>query len=146
MSQLTAQQRAERCAQIMWVNDKASAGLGIVLDSVSPGSATASLLVEDRHVNGLGICHGGYIFTLADSAFAFACNSYNQNAVAQHNSITYVQSGVLGSRLIATATEVSRVGRAGIYDVTVSDDNGNTIAIFRGHSRTIKGQHFEEHQ
>lgn len=144
MSQLDDQQRAERCAQIMWENDKASADLGMTLERVSPGSAQASLQVEERHLNGHGMCHGGYIFTLADSAFAFACNSYNQNAVAQHNSITYVQSGVLGSKLTASAIEVSKSGRSGIYDVTVTDDAGNTIAIFRGHSRTIKGQHFED--
>jgi len=144
VSQLDDQQRAERCAQIMWENDKASPDLGMSLDRVSPGGAQASLLVEQRHLNGHGICHGGYIFTLADSAFAFACNSYNQNAVAQHNSITYIQSGALGSKLTATATEVSKSGRSGIYDVIVTDDSGNTIAIFRGHSRTIKGQHFDE--
>ena len=144
MSQLSDQQRAERCAQIMWENDRASADLGMTLLSISPGGAELSLKVKERHLNGHGMCHGGTIFTLADSAFAFACNSYNQNAVAQHNSITYVQSGALGSTLTATATEVSKRGRSGIYDVTVTDDSGNTIAHFRGHSRTIKGQHFDD--
>ncbi len=144
MSQLSDQQRAERCAQIMWENDKASADLGMTLLSVSPGGAQLALKVKERHLNGHGMCHGGTIFTLADSAFAFACNSYNQNAVAQHNHITYVKSGALGSTLTATASEVSRSGRSGIYDVTVTDDSGNTIAHFRGHSRTIKGQHFAD--
>jgi len=92
MSELSAQQRAERCAQIMWDNDAASKGLGIVLERVSPGEADASLTVEAKHLNGHHICHGGFIFTLADTAFAFACNTYNQAAVAQQNSITFTNS------------------------------------------------------
>lgn len=144
MSELNAQARAERCAQSMWENDAASKGLGIVLERVAPGEADASLSLEDRHLNGHGICHGGFIFTLADTAFAFACNSYNQAAVAQQNSITYIHSGRAGAKLTAYAKEISRQGRSGIYDVTVVDDEGVIIAIFRGHSRTIKGSHFDE--
>ena len=144
MSNLTAQQRAERCAQIMWDNDAASKGLGIVLERVSPGEADASLIVEPKHLNGHHICHGGFIFTLADTAFAFACNTYNQAAVAQQNSITFTHSGQAGAKLMAYAKEVSRQGRSGIYDVNVEDDQGVTIAYFRGHSRTIKGTLFDE--
>ncbi len=144
MSNITAQQRAERCAQVMWDNDAASKGLGIVLERVSPGEADASLIVEPKHLNGHRICHGGFIFTLADTAFAFACNTYNQAAVAQQNSITFTHSGRAGAKLVAYAKEVSRQGRSGIYDVNVIDDEGVAIAYFRGHSRTIKGTLFDE--
>lgn len=128
----------------MWANDNASKGLGIRLDDVGPGRASLSLKVEKHHTNGHDICHGGFIFTLADSAFAFACNSYNQVSVAQHNSITFVNPGKLGDTLIATAREIDRSGRSGIYDATVINQDGTTIAIFRGHSRTLKGQLFDE--
>jgi len=121
-----------------------SKGLGIVLERVSPGEADASLTVESRHLNGHRICHGGFIFTLADTAFAFACNTYNQAAVAQQNSITFAHSGRPGAKLTAYAKEVSRHGRSGIYDVNVVDDEGVVIAYFRGHSRTIKGTLFDE--
>ena len=144
MSELTAQQRADRCARIMWDNDAASKGLGIVLERVSPGEADVSLIVKARHLNGHHICHGGFIFTLADTAFAFACNTYNQAAVAHQNSITFTHSGRLGAKLTAYAKEISRQGRSGIYDVKVDDDEGVTIAHFRGHSRTIKGTLFDE--
>ena len=103
-----------------------------------------SLVVQDHHVNGHDICHGGIIFTLADSAFAFACNSRNQNTVAQHNSITYISPSKLGDTLTADAKEVSLSGRSGIYDVTVTNQNNDVIAEFRGCSRAIRGQLFEE--
>jgi acyl-CoA thioesterase len=89
--------------------------------------------------NGHATCHGGYIFTLADSAFAFACNTYDQRTVAQHVSITYIAPAFVGDRLAATAREVSRRGRGGIYDVRVTNQNDEQIAEFRGHSRTVKG-------
>ena len=98
----------------------------------------------EHHLNGHRICHGGYIFTLADSAFAFACNSYNQVTVAQQNSITYVNSGQPGERLTARAVESARNGRSGVYDVVVTGGDGRNVALFRGLSRTIKGQIFEE--
>ncbi len=141
---MTPQERAEKSAAAMMANDRASPWLGIVLDAVGPGTATMSLVVEDHHLNGHDICHGGYIFTLADSAFAFACNSYNQTSVAQQNQITYVSPGQKGERLTARAVETSRQGRSGVYDVTVSGADGRTVALFRGLSRTIKGQNFEE--
>lgn len=144
MNELSAQSRAERSAQVMWDNDAASKGLGIVLERVAPGEADVSLQVESRHLNGHGICHGGFIFTLADTAFAFACNSYNLATVAQHNSITFTNAGQPKSKLLAQAREVSRQGRSGIYDVTVVDDKGVQVALFRGHSRTIKGTLFNE--
>jgi len=144
MSNITAQERADRCSTIMWENDAATKALGIVLENVGPGCAVASLTVGAKHLNGHQTCHGGCIFTLADAAFAFACNSYNQCSVGQHTSITFIQSGKLGSKLTARAKEVNRQSRSGIYDVTVVDDAGDTIALFRGHSRTIKGTHFNE--
>jgi phenylacetic acid degradation protein PaaD len=100
--------------------------------------------VAERHANGHGICHGGITFALADSAFAFACNSRNQSTVAQHNMISYLAPGRLGDVLTATATELSLTGRSGIYDVKVTNQNAIVIAEFRGFSRAIKGQLFEE--
>lgn len=141
---LSAQQRAERSADAMWQGDEASRFLGMTLISVAPGKAVMTMRIETRHLNGHRICHGGYVFTLADSAFAFACNSYNQLVVAQHNTITYLQPGHLGEVLTATASELSRTGRSGIYDVAVENPKGEVIAQFRGISRTINGTHFEE--
>ncbi len=141
---MTPQERAERSAQAMWADDTASQQMGFVIDHVGPGTATLSFTVEDRFLNGHGICHGGFIFTLADSAFAFACNSYNTLVVAQENSITYLSPGQAGERLIATAVEAARAGRSGVYDVTVTGEDGRKVALFRGLSRQISGQHFEE--
>lgn len=128
----------------MWDRDAASAWLGMRLVSVDEGAAQLDLTVEAHHCNGHGLCHGGITFALADSAFAFACNSRNQATVAQQNSITYTAPGRLGDTLTATATEVSRTGRSGVYDVTVTNQMGETVALFRGLSRAIKGQIFEE--
>ena len=144
MSAITAQIRAERSAQAMWASDQASPWVGMTLDQVGPGLAVTSLTVQAHHTNGHGICHGGVIFTLADSAFAFACNSYNQLAVAQHNTISFINPGALGDHLTATATEVNVTGRSGIYDVRVTRADGTVIAEMRGCSRTVKGHHFDE--
>jgi len=141
---MTPKERAEKAAAIMWENDRASPWIGIRLDTIDEGRSKMSLVVQDHHVNGHDICHGGIIFTLADSAFAFACNSRNQNTVAQHNSITYISPGKLGDTLTADAKEVSLSGRSGIYDVTVTNQNNDVIAEFRGCSRAIRGQLFEE--
>ncbi|WP_018238105.1 hydroxyphenylacetyl-CoA thioesterase PaaI [Ensifer sp. BR816] len=144
MRQFTAQELAEAAADTMWRGDNASRRLGMVLEQVAPGAAVLSMPVQEEMANGHGICHGGYIFALADSAFAFACNSYNQRAVAQHCSITYIAPAFAGDRLTATAREVSRRGRGGIYDVSVSNQKGEQLAEFRGHSRTVKGTHLAE--
>ena len=144
MSSLTADEKATRSAEVMWANDSASKSLGLVFKSVSPGRAVFALTVEERHTNGHNICHGGYIFTLADTAFAFACNSYNQVAVAQQNSITFVAPGQLGDTLTATAIEVNRAARSGVYDATVVNQNGDTIALFRGNSRALNKTLFDE--
>jgi len=146
MTDLSPQQRAERAADAMWRGDQASQWLGMALDEIAPGTAVTSMEVQAHHLNGHKICHGGFIFTLADSAFAFACNSYNQLAVAQHNTISFIAPGQLGERLTARAVETNRTGRSGIYDVTVKGENGRVIAEFRGCSRTIKGTHFDETQ
>lgn len=141
---MTPQDRAERCARTMFDNDPASRGLGMELVSVAPGRAVLAMVVRDDMVNGHGIAHGGFIFALADSAFAFACNTYNRVTVAQQNQITYVAPGQAGERLEAEAVEVSLSGRSGTYDVTVRGGDGRIVALMRGLSRTIKGQTFEE--
>ncbi len=141
---MTSKERAEKSAQSMWANDSASKWFGMELSSVDEGHAEACLTVETYHTNGLGTCHGGVIFALADSAFAFACNSRNQATVAQHNSITYLAPGNLGDRLTASAREVSLKGRSGVYDVEVHNQNGEMIARFTGLSRSVKGQLFDE--
>lgn len=141
---ISPQERAERSARAMWASDDASKWLGLRLDRVAPGQAVMSMVVEQHHTNGHDICHGGFTFTLADSAFAFACNSYNKLAVAQHNMISFIKPGHLGDVLTATAREVSLSGRNGIYDVRVETGTGQVIAEMRGCSRIIPGQHFEE--
>lgn len=131
---------AEASAAAMLDEDAASRGMGIALVQVRPGRARCSLVVRADHLNGHGICHGGVIFTLADTAFAVACNSYNQRVVAQHNSISYLAPARSGQELIAEAVEVSRSGRSGIYDVTVTQGE-TVVAVFRGASRQVQGQH-----
>lgn len=130
---------ARQSADAMYADDHAARHLDIRIDSISAGCATLSMAVADTMVNGHGLCHGGYIFTLADTAFAYACNSYGQRTVAQHCEITFVAPGKRGMRLVARAAERHRTGRTGIYDITVCDENGGTIAEFRGLSRTIAG-------
>ncbi|MCF6316370.1 MAG: hydroxyphenylacetyl-CoA thioesterase PaaI [Marinosulfonomonas sp.] len=141
---MTPQERADKSAAAMWANDAASKWLGMALDHVGAGEAVMSFEVAPQHLNGHAICHGGYIYTLADSAFAFACNSYNRLVVAQQNSITYLSPATLGERLTATAREISLTGRSGIYDVSIAAPDGRMVAEFRGGSRQIKGRHFEE--
>ncbi len=131
---------ARASAEAMWASDAASKSLGMEVIAVEPGRAVLAMTVTDAMLNGHNTCHGGLIFTLADSALAFACNSHNQKAVAFHCAITFVASARLGDRLEARAVERSRVGRAGIYDVTVTRESGEVIAEFRGHSRTIEGK------
>ncbi|MCZ4288987.1 hydroxyphenylacetyl-CoA thioesterase PaaI [Hoeflea alexandrii] len=144
MNAISDQERAERSSEAMFKDDYTTKGMGMTIDAVGPGTATLSMLVRKDHLNGHGSCHGGAIFTLADSAFAFACNSRNTITVAQHCSVTFLAPGREGDRLTATAREVSLAGRSGIYDVSVTRQDGVTIAEFRGLSRTIPGTHFEE--
>ena len=131
--------RAERSAAAMWAGDAASQGLGMVLEDVGPGVARMAMVIEPRMLNGHGMCHGGFIFTLADSAFAFACNSRNQRAVAQTCTITYLNPARLGERLVATAQELAAAGRSALYDVRVQTA-GRVVAEFRGQSRLIGGE------
>ena len=121
----------------MWAEDRVSIGLGMRLDRVAPGEAELSMPVEPRMANGHGICHGGFIFALADSAFA--CNSFNRRSVAQSNSITYLRPAWVGQVLTARASRTAEAGRSDIYDVQVTDEEGRAIASFRGLSRVIEG-------
>ncbi len=134
---LTPQELAEACAKAMWEADHASRALNMVVDHVAPGEAVLTMTVTQEMTNGHGAAHGGYVFTLADSAFAFACNTYNQMTVAQNCSITYLAPGALGDQLTASAKEIFRKGRSGLYDVSVSRNDGELIAAFRGLARTV---------
>jgi len=135
---LSPQDIARACADAMWAEDDASKGLGMEIVEIGPGYATLAMTVRPDMVNGQRICHGGFIFTLADSAFAFACNSHNERVVAAQGQVTFIRPGKLGDRLVATAREITRGGRSGIYDVRVTVGE-IVIAEFRGHSRVIPG-------
>ncbi len=135
---MTAQSVAEAAAAELLSADAASQKLGMRITAVAPGSATLIMTVEQWMTNGHGTCHGGFIFTLADSAFAFACNSYNQRCVAQAAQVTFIAPAKEGDMLTATAHEVARYGRSGIYDIAVRVGD-HVVAEFRGHSRTVKG-------
>jgi len=135
---------ARACAAAMWKDDDASSTLGMEILDVKSGEATLAMTIQPHMVNGQRIAHGGFIFTLADSAFAFACNTHNGRAVAAHCQITFIRPGKLGDRLVAAARAVSRHGRSGIYDVRVTAGD-QVIAEFRGHSRTIAGTWLPEH-
>lgn len=141
---MTPKERAEKSAAAMWAGDEASKWFGMQIDEVDEGRAVLSMTVGAEHCNGHGTCHGGVSFALADSAFAFACNSRNKSTVGQHTFMSYLAPGRAGDRLTATAEEVSLAGRSGIYDVKVTNQDGVVIAEFRGVSRTVNGQHFEE--
>jgi acyl-CoA thioesterase len=135
---VTPEETARRSADAMWAGDWASRGLGMSIDSVGPGTATVSMTLTESMVNGHAIGHGGYTFTLADSAFAFACNSYNRSTVAAGAEIRFRRPTHLGDRLVASATEREREGRDGVYDVlvTVGDE---VVAIFVGRCKEIDG-------
>ena len=137
-----AQQVAERSAQAMWADDRASQALGMAIDEVGPGRATLRMTVREDMVNGHDIGHGGLTFTLADSAFAFACNSYNRRTVAAGAEIRFRAPTRLGDVLVADARERSRDGRDGVYEVTVT--SGETVvATFVGRSKEIGGAFWE---
>jgi acyl-CoA thioesterase len=129
---------AERSAAAMYEADLASRHLGIRLDQIAPGRATARMQVRDTMLNGHAICHGGYVFLLADTAFAFACNTYGPTTVAAACDVVFLGPAHLGDELIAEAAERHRYGRSGIYDVTVRRPDTTVIAEFRGHSRTLR--------
>jgi acyl-CoA thioesterase len=131
--------KAQEIAQAMYDLDYASQHLGVELLSVTPGHATLRMPLVDWMFNGHGTCHGGIIFMLADTAFAYSCNSYNLRTVAQQCSITFLAPGRPGEVLLAEAKEVARAGRSGIYDIEVRTEQGEVLAQFRGNSRTISG-------
>lgn len=141
---LAPKELAQACADAMWRDDQCSKMLGFNLESVDAGTATLSMTVRPDMLNGQKICHGGIMFTLADSAFAFACNAYNQFTVAQHCSVSFLKPVQEGERLMATASERNREKRSGIYDVVVRSGSGDVVAEFRGHSRTVAGTHLPE--
>jgi acyl-CoA thioesterase len=130
---------AEKAAEVMWREDDASRALGMMLDEVRLGYARMSMQVNKSMANGQKVCHGGLIFTLADSAFGYACNTHNQRAVSASCSIDYLAPAFVDDQLTAEAVEVERRGRRGIYDVKIINQKGETVALFRGHSATVKG-------
>jgi acyl-CoA thioesterase len=138
-----AQAIARRAADAMWANDRASQALGMRVDDVGPGIATLSMTVRRDMLNGHDICHGGFVFTLADSAFAYACNSYNLVTVASGCSIDFLAPAREGDVLTAHARERSASGRTGVYDIDVVNQRGEKVALFRGKSYRIKGHVFE---
>jgi len=136
---------ARRCAELMWADDRASQALGMEIVEVAPGTATVAMKVREDMVNGHGIGHGGLTFTLADTAFAFACNTYNRRTVAQAAEIRFLAPTRLGDLLVARAAERTREGRDGIYDIAVH--SGDTlVAEFVGYSRQIRGTFFEDEE
>jgi acyl-CoA thioesterase len=140
------QRLAERCAEALWPSDTASQELGMRLDAIGPGLATLTMTVRPGMLNGHRTCHGGFIFTLADSAFAFACNSHDEPTVAASADISFVQPARAGDVLRAEAREIFREGRNGVTDVRVVNQNGETVALFRGKSRTLSGRILPERQ
>lgn len=139
----SAEDIARRCADLMWAGDNASRSLGMEVVSVGPGRASLAMKIREDMVNGHGIGHGGFTFTLADSAFAFACNSYNRRTVAHTCDVTFLAPTRLGDVLVAEAVERSREGRDGTYDVTVTAAS-TVVARFVGHSKEIRGTFFDE--
>jgi acyl-CoA thioesterase len=139
---MTPEEIARKSAESLWAEDIAAQEHGMRIESVGPGEAELSMIVTRAMTNGHGIAHGGFIFLLADTAFAYACNSYNRRCVAQQCSIGYLKPASAGARLTARAREVRRIERSGVYDVSVSDETGAPIAEFRGHSRTAPGSFF----
>jgi len=131
---------ARRAVEALWRGDAASRQLGMSIASCGPGRATVTMLVRPDMVNGHGICHGGLIFALADSAFAFACNSHGDNTVAAGAAIEFLRPAREGDKLRAVASERWRRGRSGIYEIEVQNQMGEAVALFRGRSHQIAGR------
>jgi acyl-CoA thioesterase len=129
---MTDQQTAQHCADRMYAADRASQDLGVRIKVTAPGAVTAEMTIRPGMLNGFDICHGGYIFTLADTAFAFACNAYDNLTVAAAASIEFLHPAREGDRLTADAAEIHRSGRSGLYDVVVRNQHGEQVAVFRG--------------
>lgn len=140
MHRRSPQELAEFVRVAMLANDRATKSLGMHVIEVSPGHATLTMVVRDDMLNGHDLCHGGIIATLADSAFAYACNSYNELTVAAGFAIELLAAGRLGDRLTARCAEVSKAGRTGVYDAEVTNQRGERVAMFRGRSHTMRGK------
>ena len=136
----TAQQRAERAAGALYDRDRASQALGMRLAAVRPGWAQVLMRVRPDMVNGHGVCHGGLVFALGDSAFAFACNSHNESTVAAAASIDFLAGARAGDELTAEASELWRTRRNGLYEISICNQRGVRVALFRGRSYRIDGQ------
>lgn len=140
MTTMSPQALAERCAESMYARDTAARAMGITLDSVAPGQARMRMTVRADMLNGHAVCHGGFVFALADTAFAYACNSRNAVTLAQNCSIDFVSPGREGEVLIAEAAEHHQFSRTGLYDITVTREaGGEVVARFRGRSYRIRG-------
>lgn len=144
MSNVDKQKLARASADAMWREDRASKWLGIKIEEVRPGFARLTMKVTADMVNGHDLCHGGFIFTLADSTFAYACNSHNQRAVAAGAAIEFLAPAHLGDVLTAEGFEQAVAGRIGVYDMRVTNQKGELLALFRGKSATIKGRLIDE--
>lgn len=140
---MTPQQVAEKVAEIMWPDDHAARGLGMEIVAVGAGTATLRMPVRQDMVNGHGSCHGAFIFAVADSCFAYACNSDNHRAVAGGVDINFLAPASIGDVLTAAGTRRQQGGRSGIYDIEVTNQDGKLVAVFRGRSVRIKGHFFE---
>ncbi len=125
---------AQRCKDVLWKSDKASRALGIKITVAEAGAATAIMEIREDMMNGFGVCHGGLVFMLADTAFAFACNGYNEQTVAASGHIEFIRSVVLGDELTARATEDYRGRKNGHYTITVQNQDEELVALFRGRS------------
>ena len=136
----TPQRIAERVRDHMWSTDCASQGMGMEVTAIGPGTCTVTMAVREDMLNGYGTCQGGLLAALADSCFAFACNACNEITVASGFNVEIVAPGRLGDVLTATAVEVSKAGRMGVYDVDVRNQRGERVVAFRGRSYTMKGK------
>lgn len=137
---MNAQEVAEATRDAMWEDESASRALGMRVAAIGPGTATLTMTVREDMLNAHELCHGGLLATLADSAFAFACNSYNEMTVASGFDINLIAAARRGDVLTATAREMSKSGRTGVYDVTLVNQHGEPVAAFRGRSYTMKGK------
>ena len=135
-----AQRQAERATAALFARDRASQALGMRITGVRPGWARVAMLVRADMVNGHGLCHGGMVFALGDSAFAFACNSYNESTVAAAASVDFLAAARAGDELTAEASELWRTRRNGLYEIVISNQRGERIALFRGRSYRVDGQ------
>lgn len=140
---LTPEQVAWRCAEIMWPDDHAARGLGMSIVDVGPGTATLTMSIRPDMVNGHGICHGGFIFAVADSTFAYACNSFNHRTVAAGVDINFLAPAHLGDILTAHGQVRQQGGRSGVYDIEVTNQAKKLIAVFRGRAARFKGHFFD---